>query len=185
MNWKKVSEHPLPKGDGKKLYIVCQIYNGEIVTSSTTYFPDGNAFSTHWIEVEFPPKEEIKKDPTIELWSVWEGLANGSLCVLKDIQNGYYSLYDIESPHLSVKTNSLAYYKPRPDLEVRAPAILYTECDGYHCQAELTYRRVDNKVRDTAPRPIRYVNKDSAGAKLGYKWPASLSQMIVVPKEKK
>lgn len=160
IDWKKVSEHPLPEGDGVKQFFIAW---PDGIYGSTAY-PTRATDATHWAEVN-PPEPD--KEPEIALWSVWESNTAKKLKIVFNTDDGRVLIYD---PILATRNNFdrtgfLKFHKPRPDLEVLAPRLKKSVLTG-----EVYF--------DTTYYP-KLIKKDGGT----YKWPAELGQMIVVPKE--
>lgn len=163
IDWKKVSEHPLPRCnyDEQKMFLV-QYYNAPN-NIHIEQFPKAKEI-THWAEVN-PPEPD--KEPEIALWSVWESNTAKKLKIVFNTDDGRVLIYD---PILATRNNFdrtgfLKFHKPRPDLEVLAPRLKKSVLTG-----EVYF--------DTTYYP-KLIKKDGGT----YKWPAELGQMIVVPKE--
>lgn len=160
IDWKKVSEHPLPKSDGVKEFLVRWV-NGSYAAVKD---PGTMVSVTDWAEIN-PPEPD--KEPEIALWSVWESNTAKKLKIVFNTDDGRVLIYD---PILATRNNFdrtgfLKFHKPRPDLEVLAPRLKKSVLTG-----EVYF--------DTTYYP-KLIKKDGGT----YKWPAELGQMIVVPKE--
>ncbi len=171
--WKSVNDHPLPEGDGACWYLLT-LSNDDCAMSLTPKSEYHQA--THWCRVDLP-KPEKPSAPQIELWSVWENSENKFYIVYENYQGrtDRFKVWDLSNCTslgiLSLK--DLKYsFTHRPDLEVRAPALLKHGC-GIEPSVYVNQIESENYSDFTSLTSIKL-----------YKWPASLAQMIVVKKEK-
>lgn len=161
IEWKKISEHPLPEGDGKKIYLIKR--DGFLPPTFCTFQPEiyiGKNY-THWAEIN-PPEED--KEPEVELWDVVKDEKGRIGVVVGCGSKGEIEVWDIKEQRRGYWFHS---YITCPDLEALAPAIIKSDSakSGY--------------VLDTSMYSKDVLNMSSRNLR---QWPSSLSAMIVVQK---
>lgn len=131
-------------------------------------FLDGLGKFTSFDQSEEQPQQP-KQD--IELWSVWQDNNNGNLVVIFKIDEVRFYYWDLDLQCYSSYRRfgeSFAPFIHRPDLEVKAPALI---------------KHIHGIEQSVYVNQIESKNYQTNFQKL-YKWPESLAQMIVVEKEK-